>query len=243
MKNMVRYFIAITFIAIGVMLVLANIGVIHFNFSLAWSYIYPIFFIVIGLKWLFDFLKKIGGSWIFGSFFILFGTLLLLDRFEIISFTFGDIFKLWPLLIIYIGFMLVGRKKMKVEYKGDHGDHTSMFSFGSHEFINQNWKVEPMKLSNWAGDFYFDFSKAFIPDKEIPITIHSLAGDVTILMPESVEFKVYASVKAGEVNVIGQTAEGINRSLTYETKAYDTSLRKIDFNIKLKAGSIRIDYV
>lgn len=120
---------------------------------------------------------------------------------------------------------------------------TQNFTIGSQEYSEPNWKVEPMNINTLAGDFYLDFSKAFIPEKEIPIFIHSLAGDVHILMPENVDFRIEANVKVGDINVIGNVSEGISRSYSYETDNYEEAVRKIDFYIRLKAGSIRVDQV
>jgi len=100
-----------------------------------------------------------------------------------------------------------------------------------------------MNLSNLAGDFYLDFTKAFIPEKEIPISISALAGDVRILIPENVAFRVKAKVRAGEINVLGDMVDGINRSIFFETDNYHEAARKLDLTLKLKAGSIRIDNV
>ncbi|WP_337019792.1 LiaI-LiaF-like domain-containing protein, partial [Oceanobacillus massiliensis] len=137
MNNLFRYFLAVFLITIGVMLVMANVGVVSFNLNLAWQYIYPIFFVVIGINWLFGFFRKRGGSWEMGSFLLLFGSLLLMDRMDWIVFTFWDIFKLWPLLIVYIGFNLFRRERFTGEYgsgkewkKGDF----SMFTVGDHEY-------------------------------------------------------------------------------------------------------------
>ncbi|WP_231514807.1 cell wall-active antibiotics response protein LiaF [Oceanobacillus salinisoli] len=248
---MVRYFIAILFIVIGTILVLTNVGAIEFEFniSMAWHLIYPMLFVAIGLKWWIDHLRRKGGSWVFGSFFIIFGLLLLLDRFGIIHFTFWDVFKLWPLLIVYIGFMLIKKPNMNME-DVDESDRRkkktynhSFFSIGDHHFSEPNWKVQPMNFRTFAGDLYFDFSKAYIPEKEIPITIHCFAGDVNIVIPENIEFQVNASVKAGEIEVLGQTSDGIYRSMIYSTTDYEQAVRKIDFQIHLKAGSIRIAQV
>ncbi|RKQ18871.1 hypothetical protein D8M05_01510 [Oceanobacillus bengalensis] len=234
------------------MLVLTNLGVVSFDFSIAWQFIYPIFFVIIGMRWLFDYFRKRGGSWVFGSFFLIFGSLLLLDRFEIIYFTFWSVFKLWPLLIVYFGFMLIRAKpNIVIEYNNKDSSGSkktksysnSFFSVGDHEFNEPNWKVTPINLRTMAGDFYFDFSKAFIPEKEIPVTINCLAGDVNILMPSNVEFRVEATLNAGEIVVLDQTTDGINRSLSFETEGYEDAERKIDFQIHLRAGAIRIDHV
>jgi lia operon protein LiaF len=252
MGRLFRYILATIIIAAGVILVLNNLGIAMFNLNEGWLYIYPILLMVAGLKWIIDRIRFKGGSLIFGSFFLIFGALLLLDRFDVILFTFNDVYKLWPLLIIYFGFAFIRRSnkdgKVYVETMGSEkfkkGYNKGSFSFaGNVEYNTPNWKVEPMNLTNMAGDFYFDFSKAFIPEKETPISINAWAGDVRILMPENVEFCVDASVMAGEVVIFGQGVEGINRTITYQSDNYNEAVQKINFYLKLKAGSVRIDYV
>ncbi|WP_042149133.1 cell wall-active antibiotics response protein LiaF [Paucisalibacillus sp. EB02] len=244
-----RFLIAAVLIIFGVVLVLENIGVLEFNSENAWGYIYPSIFVLFGLKWMIDRMRHRGGSWVWGSFFFIYGSLLLFDRFDVIEFAFRDVFKLWPLLIVYFGFLFIGKstKPKVIIHKGgstvEKEDNSSFFTVGNHEFNKPNWKVEPTTVKTLAGDFYYDFSKAYIPEKEIPITISSLAGDVHILVPENLEFQVHASVKAGDIDVVGQSVDGINRSLNYVTPNYDNATRKINFNLKLKAGSIRVDYV
>ncbi|WP_245799364.1 cell wall-active antibiotics response protein LiaF [Virgibacillus siamensis] len=242
-----RFLFAVVLILAGAGLVLANIGVMDMNMDNAWLYIYPSIFVLFGLKWMIDKIRQKGGSWIFGSFFFIFGSLLLLDRFDVIAFQFWDVYKLWPLLIIYIGFSFIRKpSRIKVTYtsdgnsKGETEYDNSYFSVGEHDYSQPNWKVEPMNLKSMAGDFYMDFSKAFIPDKETPITIKSLAGDVNILIPENIAFRVDASAKAGDIDVAGQKAEGINRRVRYETDDYATAVKKLDLMINMKAGSIRI---
>lgn len=244
-----RFLAATVLILFGVVLVLENIGLIEFSSKSAWGYIYPSLFVLFGIKWMVDRFRHRGGSWVWGSFFFIFGTLLLLGRFGLITFAFNDVFKLWPLLIVYIGFMFIGNSgKPKVIIHQDDvtinkDGNSSFFTVGNHEYNQPNWKVEPTTIRTLAGDFYYDFSKAYIPEKEIPINISSLAGDVHILIPENLEFQVKASVKAGDIDIVGESVDGINRSLTYVTPNYDTATRKLNLNLKLKAGSIRIDYV
>lgn len=252
MSKLFRYIMATIIIAVGVILVLDNLGIATFNVKNAWLYIYPVLFIVAGLKWMIDRIRFRGGSWIFGSLFFIIGALLLLDRFAVITFVFNDVFKLWPLLIIYFGFAFIRkpRKNKNVfidtgkndKHKGSYDK--SSFSFaGDVEYNTPNWKVEPMNLTNMAGDFYLDFSKAFIPEKETPISISAWAGDVRILIPENVEFYVNASVLAGDISIFGQKFKGTNRKITHRSDHYDEAVQKINLTLKLKAGDVRIDYV
>ncbi|SHG73588.1 cell wall-active antibiotics response protein LiaF [Ornithinibacillus halophilus] len=250
-KGFLSYIFAVALIALGIILILENIGIAAFNAKETWLVIYPTLFVLLGIKWMIDRIRHKGGSWVFGSFFFIFGSLLLLDRFDVIQFVFKDIFKLWPLLIVYFGFMFINSNRSgnviihtsDGKSKKKYYNNGSYFTVGSHEYNEPNWKVEPMNLSNLAGDFYLDFTKAYIPEKEIPINIKALAGDVHLLIPENLEFRIYASVKAGDIDVIGQSVDGINRTLSYETERYEEAERKLDLNITLKAGSIRVDYV
>jgi len=248
-KSSVRYFMAIAFIGFGAMLVLDNFGVLESDIKELWHYVYPAFFIVFGFSLITRYLKYKGSSWIFGLFFIVFGGALILGRMEIIEFQFKDIFKLWPLIIIYIGFKMIGwtrRKRNPYIYIYDKDRKNvdwGRFSVGDFEFSTPNWKVEPMNLTKAAGDFYLDFTKAFIPEEEIPIRIDSWAGDVHVLLPEDLSVRISASVKAGDINLLGQKADGVVRDLFYESPDYETAIKKIDMVIDLKAGSIRVDKV
>lgn len=327
-----QYILATIFIGMGVLLILANFEIVTFNINSVWINLYPALFIVLGIKLMIDRSRYRGGSWVFGSFLFIFGGLLMLDRFGVFAFEFGDAFKLWPLLIVYLGFAFIDSSKRNYKrsfarkrgkagyyyygpydykkhyYGDDHSDdeeknedehdfsdaehnekvardegvydgnkmksgnttdsdetdqkgqshkrhHSeeankrksnikrSSFMFGDHEYSRENWKVEPMHLNNLAGDFYMDFTKAFIPEKEVPITISALAGDVRILMPENVAFRVNAKVRAGDIDILGENVDGINRSFFYETDDYGEVSRKLHFTIKLQAGSVRIDHV
>jgi lia operon protein LiaF len=255
-NNFIKNIAAIIFILLGSALVLANVGVVSWGLAEAWYYAYPVFFILIGLKWLFDGVRGNGGLSL-GSFSLIFGGLLLLDRFQILTFTFWDIFKLWPLLIVYLGFNIIGssskrNKKKAFQFIFDSDDSDASrkmkvkkqkFAIGDHKFSDPNWKVEPMDIWNAVGDYHLDFTKAFIPDKEIPINIQGWAGDIRILMPENVEFSLEAHVKAGDIKVFGESADGINRELSFVTPNYQTATRKLNMYLNLKAGSIRVDRV
>src|SRR5690625_1598427 len=247
-----RFLLATILIAVGVVLILENIGIATFNVKNAWNLIYPIIFIFYGFKLIIDRMKYKGGSWLLGSFFLIFGSLLMLDRVDLIVFKFIDIGKLWPLLIVYLGFTffrhsfgptVVINPKDKDKHKYKKFYKNSNFSIGDYEYNQPNWKVEPLYLTNLAGDFYFDFTKAFIPDKETPITISALAGDVHILMPVNVDFSAEASIKAGDIDIVGQSVDGINRSMSFKTANYEEAVRRINFTLKLTAGSVRIDQI
>ncbi|WP_017472409.1 cell wall-active antibiotics response protein LiaF [Amphibacillus jilinensis] len=248
-----RNVFAISIILLGIFLVFVNIGVLTWSLRDWWHYIYPSFFILLGVKWIYQAFKGLNG---FGTpvFLVIFGSLLLLDQFTYLTFGFWDVYKLWPLILIFVGLRFLGwPRKHKKPFKFVYDSHSreeddqkpkySKFIVGEYSYDTPNWKVEPIQLWNAVGDYTLDFTKAFIPDQDTPITIHGLAGDIKIIIPDHVDFYVKASVKAGNISVLDNGSEGINRILSHSTPGYDEATRKLTFDLKLKAGSIRIDRI
>lgn len=250
MGKFIRFLFAIFLVALGVVLILGNLGFETVDTKSAWGMFFPVIFVCLGVMWIFQGIKRRSSIWFLGLLFLAYGGLLLLGRFDVVVFSFGDFWKLWPIILMYAGFALLGqvffRKKFVYEDKGSYKKFYkkgSAFSVGDYEYTEQNWKVEPMKVKSTAGDFYMDFTKAFIPEEKTPVMIEALAGDIHILMPQNVAFRVHAVVSAGEIKIADQKAGGLGRTLQYETADYDTATRKIDFILKLKAGEIRVDKV
>lgn len=247
-----RSMIAMAIILLGVILVLENLGLAKWSIGDWWPFIYPTLIILVGLRWLYKSFKGLNGIWV-PLFLITFGSLLLLDQFDYITFLFWDVYKLWPLVLVFIGLSYLGiprKRRMKIFYEGNDPEinmnkdgERERVVFGDYDYSKTNWKVEPTNIWNFVGDHTMDFTKAFIPDNDTPITIHGLAGDINIVLPHHVDFSVRATVHAGEVHVLDQTSQGINRSLIYESEGYEEATRKLTFNLKLNAGSIRVDRI
>lgn len=234
------------------MLIVNSLNIDDFEISFGWGYIYPLFFVVTGVVLLGTAIIKRRGRWMIGTFLLVFGGLLLADRFGLVDFTFWSVFKLWPMILIFIGFSLFrgihihldysrGSNKKKKSEKRKKNKETS-FTFGDME-KKGNWNLEPMNINTMAGSFYLDLTNAYIPDEETEIHIRSLAGDVTILIPEEIEFQAQATAQFGDINILDQESTGVNTELFYETDQFANAAKKLDIIIRLKAGSIRIDRV
>ncbi|GAM15052.1 transporter LiaF [Mesobacillus selenatarsenatis SF-1] len=214
---------------------------------------YPFFILIYGLVVLLQ--RKPG----WGSFIVLFSSLLIMDRFGLIPFKFLDVWKLWPLLLIHFGFAMMFRnKKIKVIYQTDFpsakqidnipAPETTLkkirgVSIGKVTFKKQNWAVEPMDLYNMVGEYFIDFSKGFIPDRETPIRVRGWVGEVKMLIPEDVPVKIDAVIGVGEVKLFDYAQEQIKHVIAYKSDDYDDAVRKLNITIELKIGSVRIDRV
>ena len=244
---------AIILSGLGIILLLVNLGVISLEIKELFVVTYPFLLIVYGLVLL---LRKRFG---WGSFISLFSALLIMDRIGVIDFRFLDVWKLWPLVLIYFGAaILFNSRKIKVIYKTDLPSSKEMESFPDSEttlkkikgvsigkvtFKKQNWAVEPMDLYNMIGEYFIDFSKGFIPDRETPIRVRGWIGEVKMLIPEDVPVKIDAVIGVGEVKLFDYAQEQIKHVIAYKSDDYDQAVRKLNITIELKIGSVRIDRV
>ncbi|MCD5324976.1 MULTISPECIES: cell wall-active antibiotics response protein LiaF [Pontibacillus] len=245
-----KFILAVALIVGGIFILLANLDVISLEMWQVFSYSYPFILLAIGIKFILDSLFGKGDRWPLGLITTVFAAFLVMDRFGWMTFTAGDIWLLWPLLLVLIGVRIFTSKgtKPKVEIRFDDEHDSEDFkrkksAIGDYSFTNSDWSVEPMNLWNAVGDYKFDFTKAFIPEKDTPFKLSGVVGDVKILMPENVAFRIEASVKTGDIRILDQKADGLNRVMHYQTPDYGTATRKVTFYVDFKVGNIRLDRV
>lgn len=145
-SRLAKWTIALIFIAFGVVLILQNLSIITLEMSnVVWDS-WPVIIVLIGLVSFSNyFIPYKSGSWKFGSFLIVYGVLLWAGNFDYIEFGIIDVWKLWPLILVYIGAnILTGRKTVSIYVDSDDdevdGDH--------HDFVkpNQTRSIQHMIL-------------------------------------------------------------------------------------------------
>jgi lia operon protein LiaF len=256
---------------VGIFLLLLNVGVISLEIKDVIVENYPFGFLFISFWYLIRaFKRNKKGSLLLWFFLMAYSLMLSLDRLNWIVFLPKDFWRLWPVLFIYYGLILLVRKdKVKIFFNPEtpptsvyeneespslqyspNSNHSNTgdklkksFSIGDVSYKNSNWSLEPMNLYNTIGDYFIDFRKAYIPEKETPILVHGWIGDVKMIVPDDVAVKIQAKVKIGDIRVFEMKTNDINRELVYKTPDYEEAIRKLDITIELKIGSIRIDKV
>lgn len=258
-KSINQTLFALFLLALGVVLLLINIGVISMEIKEIFVVFYPFFLFIIGLSMLLkNLLRRERKKFTFSTLLLLFSSLLILDRFEVIAFAFRDVWKLWPVLLILVALSLLFKKStLKIdidlsskdkEFKRDSGNEfiktqkTSSL-IGSISYKESNWSLEPMELNNSIGDYFIDFSKAFIPDRETPIFINGWIGDVKILIPENIPVDIEVDWNIGDIRIFDIKEDSMNRGMHYRSPNYDEATKKLKIVIEVKIGSIRIDKV
>ncbi|MGV3489495.1 MAG: cell wall-active antibiotics response protein LiaF [Tuberibacillus sp.] len=270
-----NFLIAVAFIFIGGWLLATNMGFIDTSFGHLISVLIAAMIFIYGLWSIFKPLfRGRKPHWFMGIFGTVYGGLVLAGLLKYIDFDWGDFWKLWPLLFVYIGFEMLGgvrmsakwdkkryKKYVKEKYKSGkwkhdipvppkppkmHGKGTSVFNIvKEYKFDQPNWQVEPLSLWSMVGDYEFDFTLGFIPDRETEIRLSGWIGDIDIVIPEDVAFMV-----RGEANItsirIGDSDEqdGVgHRDIRYKTPNFDETTRRLVFDLDFKILDMRIDRV
>lgn len=259
---------ALFLLVVGIVLLLVNIGVISLEIKDFIVVSYPFLLLAVGISMLLKrlFAKQMDDLFL-SSFLILFSTLLVLDRFGVITFTFWDVWKLWPALLILIALSMLFKKNtfkvhitndmstdmykkgledMIIDAEGQSKDPKKLrgLSIGDVSFKESNWALEPMELYNAIGDYFIDFSKAYIPEKETPILVQGWIGDVKMIIPENIPVHIQSEITIGDIRIFDHKTDVISRrSAVFKSPGYDEATRKLKITIRLKIGSIRIDKV
>ncbi|MBM7620756.1 lia operon protein LiaF [Bacillus tianshenii] len=266
MKTFNQKIIAILLVLTGIMLLLVNLGVISLEIKEYFVTFYPVIIVLLGLKWLIESVLY-GKKLLFISLvLVVFGSLLLMDRLGYLVFEFGMVWKLWPLLFIYFGLQLFTKKRpVKItvtkgdydfdlfskdedidisnEEKEDPTHQKKVITIGELKMNKPNWAVEPLTLKTVVGDYYFDFSKAYIPDKETKIRIKGVVADLKMLIPDDLPIRIESSVKIGKIRVFDESSQGKKCRVSYESPNYESATRKLDIELDLKIGDVRIDRI
>ncbi|OZM58162.1 hypothetical protein CIB95_00870 [Lottiidibacillus patelloidae] len=246
-----NFITALMFVSLGTVLLLINLEVISLTFSQVIAFGIPIILVLIGLKGIVNIVFYKRNKSIFWSLFLItIGLLLFMDELQMLSFELATLWKLWPIILIYIGLKVLTRKHVKSKnHEKNSGNIKVVLNdkgkspVGTVSYKDPNWQVEPMNQWKAVGDFTFDFTKAFIPETETDIQLSGWVGDVDILLPEDVEFSIEAYAKVGDIKVCGTKEDGLLKDYRYKTAGFDTATKRLRFVFDFKVLDLRIDQI
>jgi len=72
------------------------------------------------------------------------------------------------------------------------------------------------------------------------VAVSAGAGQITVLLPESVPVDITASSGAGQVNLLGETSEGLAVSREYTSESFDGADIRLTLVIDVAAGTIEV---
>ena len=181
---------------------------------------------------------------VFGIALILVGFLALLDSLEFISF-WSAVGRLWPLILIALGIWLLLKRRYfswdeKVEIKEGNKYNKA---FGDLKIDAAGMNPHGMDVEMGFGDLEVNLTKASFSDQENLVHMALGFGDVKVWVPSETKTKVTAGCGVGDIDVLGNTADGLGKSVEYTDEGYDSAVKKLRIRVKAGFGDIKVSRV
>ncbi|MDZ5713068.1 cell wall-active antibiotics response protein LiaF [Jeotgalibacillus haloalkalitolerans] len=245
----------------GLLLLMVNLGLLQLEGSAA-GLILPVILLIIGIAQLIKFFTRRKGI-LSGLIFTVYGGLLSAAFFsKDISFGYGDIWRLWPLLLIGFAISLIakrssiqfsygeprmgGRKEVN-QQDGPRERKTQIkhaMSIGNENFTSENWALENMKLNKSVGNYVFNLKKAYISEGETMLDVSVRVGNIKMTVPEELSVHIVSNVAVGENVLFNDRTDGTHaRTLQFRSEDFETAPQKVKIILNVNVGSIRIDWI
>jgi lia operon protein LiaF len=116
--------------------------------------------------------------------------------------------------------------------------------FGQQETSEHVYEWGDVNIQCGVGDTVIDLSQTILPHGESVIFIRGLIGNISILIPYEIETAVTHSGLAGNVTVFEHhEPKMFNQNITFRTKNYQASEKKVKIMTSLIAGSLEVKRV
>jgi len=168
-----------------------------------------------------------------GIIVIVFGVILLLNSLGVhIGSAPGIIL---AVVVILLGVWLVWRSRRSA------GPARDAFA-GTVRVGGQGWQVQSGRHSVVFGELRLDLTQATIPDGEHRLDVDAFMGSIVVTVPKEVGVSASGHAFMGAVNLLGQRADGIDRSLEATSPGYAEASKKLRIHATVFAGDVRVQY-
>lgn len=203
---MARHLTGAAVIALGIFLLLQNLGFIEFSvWEFAWR-LWPIIFVYWGASVLVQGLRPPASALAsaVGLAVTAVGLIILGNNFDITDVRLGMLFRYAvPLLVIGLGFSILRASR-------EMGEGTTHWAVLSSLHLGRNpFQLKNSNLICVLGGGELDLRQAKIEDPEVGLYVLSFMGGWEIKVPRDMRVEVYASSFFGGVEVFGESAGGI----------------------------------
>ena len=254
-----RLTIGAALVALGVLLALNALGVMHLAWNVALGRYWPALLVLWGLlKTVGDLIDARGRRRVpwWPLLVAAVGAFLLAQSIHLLSATAGLIWALaFAALAVYVGLEILfgGRGAFSIgdTHYGVHGARTRKVRLGGDELLigskhvgaDDAWELEDRVYRHGLGDFQLDLSHARLREGETRLAIFGGVGEIQVLVPESVPVDIEGQVSVGEVRIFGRESSGLERSLSYRSDGYAEAPRRLHIEMVMRMGDITVERV
>jgi predicted membrane protein len=187
-----QFLIGAVIVVIGAALLLDNLGIIPSSRDII--RLWPAILVAIGLQDLI--VTRDGSRAMRGALLLAFGSLLLLNTFDVIS---VNVFQLWPLFIILFGIQMLFRSMSKPEQDSvAGGDETAQFDdfalLGGVKRSISSPNFRGGSASAFMGGVDIDLSRATMEGDRVVVNVFAMMGGVILRIPS--DWAVVSNVSA-----------------------------------------------
>jgi hypothetical protein len=121
--------------------------------------------------------------------------------------------------------------------------HWIVSLIGEVKRIRHPWRMGQQTTAMMLiGEIELDLSMAALPQRGT-LQVNMLIGEVKIYVPRSVHVSVQTTAVIGDVNALGQKAEGIiahSQAQSYHTEMPETTAPQLDIQVNLLIGEVKV---
>ncbi|MEW6171486.1 MAG: cell wall-active antibiotics response protein LiaF [Bacillota bacterium] len=233
-------FAGILVIALGVVWLLKNLGLLTMDIGDLFRVYWPVLLIAWGVDVLVPGLDRGGAVWRFGTGRLLNGLVLLLLGAVILGsnlgyyqLNFGLFWKVfWPVLIILLGWSILRG--------GVAGGGTHWAVMSGLELKNEGWKLDDGNYLAFMGGAKIDLSVAEIPQRETTLSITAVMGGVEVRVPPGLNVECEGAAVLGGVKFFREEAGGIVASRRLVRSGNTDSQARVKIYCRAVMGGIEI---
>ena len=226
-----RYLIGILIIAIGVIALLDNFGMVDVSFGYLVSLFWPLLLGIAGINFIVN-RRDLPGI-VIGSLLIALGVIFLghnagFWHIKMQSFWQG----FWPVIIILIGVSLLSKNK---SYSSGH-----LAIMGAVEKNNAGWELKSAEYFALMGGIELDIRQATFSEREINLGLSAIMGGITVIVPEDVAVTCKGTAVLGGIDLMGRGSGGIVGGATMQSGDLQSADKIINLNCLCILGGIEI---
>jgi hypothetical protein len=240
--NRSSFLIGLAVIALGVIMLLNNFGILSISVGDLISNYWPALLIFWGLDTIFPGAgaaaanaRRSSGKLVTGLILIALGVLLIGNNLELFELDFSFFWNLfWPAVVILIGWSFLKGSS------GPGGAHWAVMS--GIELKQKGWKLEDGSYFAFMGGVDMDLNTAEIPEGEIHLNITAVMGGIDIIVPPGIRVECESTAVLGGVKFFNEESGGIIASRKSEYIGEPESSTKLVLRCIAIMGGVEIKH-
>lgn len=113
--------------------------------------------------------------------------------------------------------------------------------FGNQQTPTYVYEWDDIHIQTGFGNCHIDLSNTVFPDETAVVSIHGIAGNITIYVPYEVEVSVHYSAVSGTMSVFShEKIKLLNETIHLQTEQYSQSQTKVKILTSMIVGNVEV---